>query len=434
MRDLIKRVETVVGDQLAVRDRDDEIAGREKMDGATRRQFAQAIAQREAAVLATDQMQQGLGAPSPSEEQQIVRSALDSLFGLGRLQRYIDDPRWADIYVNGHDNVWLVTADGEKFAGEPVADSDDDLIAMIKAAARRGALSERMWDFANPTLDLQLPDGSRLNALGWVVRRPSISIRRHNYDINDLKQLVGPTISHSLFEFCKASMRARMNILVAAGTGVGKTTFLRCLINEVGPEERLVTIEDSLELALSKFPHLHPDLLETESREANMEGEGAIPMETLVRNTLRMKPDRVIVGEIRGQEVLPMLLAMSQGNDGSLSTIHADSSAQVFDRLRLYMSMTEQGFGAAQTNMLVANSIDFIIQLRKLEDGKTRVIESIREVRGATEQNVDSNEIYVPDLTGRAIPGSAMSDDRMARLTARGFDHRLHTPQGGVWT
>ena len=403
------------------------------MDGGTRRQFAQSIAQREAAAMTTDLLQRGQQAPTEAEEQQIVRSALDSLFGLGRLQQYIDDPRWADIYVNGYDNVWLVTANGEKVQGEPVADSDDDLISMIKAAARRGTLSERMWDFANPTLDLNLPNGSRLNALGWVVTRPSISIRRHNYDINDLKQLVGPTISHSLYEFCKAAMRARMNILVAAGTGVGKTTFMRCLINEIRPEERLVTIEDSLELALSKFGHLHPDLLETESREANMEGEGAITMEQLVKNTLRMKPDRVIVGEIRGAEVLPMLLAMSQGNDGSLSTIHADSSAQVFDRLRLYMSMTEQRFTAGQTNMLVANSIDFIIQLRKLEDGKTRVIESIREVRGATEQNVDSNEIYVPDQTGRAIPGSAMSDERMSKLTAKGFDHRLHTPQGGVW-
>lgn len=434
MRDLIRRVEGAVGDQLAARDREDELAGRAKMDGATRRQFAQSIAQREAAGLTTELLQQGQQAPTQAEEQQVVRSALDALFGLGRLQQYIDDPRWADIYVNGYDNVWLVTADGDKVAGEPVADSDADLISMVKAAARRGTLSERMWDFANPTLDLNLPDGSRLNALGWVVTRPSISIRRHNYDINDLKQLVGPTLSHSLYEFCKAAMRARMNILVAAGTGVGKTTFLRCLINEIPPEERLVTIEDSLELALSKFAHMHPDLLETEAREANMEGEGAISMETLVRNTLRMKPDRVIVGEIRGAEVLPMLLAMSQGNDGSLSTVHADSSAQVFDRLRLYMSMTEQRFTAAQTNMLVANSIDFIIQLRKLDDGKTRVIESIREVRGATDLTVDSNEIYVPDQTGRAVPGSAMSDERMSRLTAKGFDHRLHTPQGGVWT
>ena len=314
-----------------------------------------------------------------------------------------------------------------------MANSDEELIQLVKTAARKGALSERMWDFSNPTLDLNLPGGARLNALGWVVTRPSISIRRHNYDINRLKQLVGTSLSHSLFEFCKAAMKSRMNILVSAGTGVGKTTFLRCLINEIPPEERLVTIEDSLELALSNFSDLHPDLLETEARLPNMEGEGAIPMEDLVRNTLRMKPDRVIVGEIRGDEVLPMLLAMSQGNDGSLSTIHADSSAQVFDRLRLYMSMTEQGFNSEQTNMLVANSIDFIIQLRKLDDGKSRVIESIREVRGATGGNVDSNEIYTPDQTGRGVPASTMSDARMKKLINAGFDHRLHTEVGGAW-
>lgn len=434
MRETIKQVELTVGELLAQRDREDELAGRQVMDEGSRRQFALSLAQRELATISTRQMQAGGTVLSAAEEQGIIRSALDSLFGLGRLQQYIDDPRFSDIYVNGYDNVWLVTPDGHKVAGEPVADSDEDLIAMIKGAARRGALSERQWDFANPTLDLNLPGGARLNALGWVVTRPSISIRRHNYEINRLKQLVGPTMSHSLFEFCKAAMRSRMNILVSAGTGVGKTTFLRCLINEIEPHERLVTIEDSLELALSNFADMHPDLLETEAREANLEGEGAIPMEALVRNTLRMKPDRVIVGEIRGDEVLPMLLAMSQGNDGSLSTIHADSSAQVFDRLRLYMSMTEQGFSPAQTNMLVANSIDLIIQLRKLDDGRTRVIESIREVRGGTEHTVDSNEIYKPDATGRGVPSSPMSDDRMAKLMAAGFDHRLLTSQGGVWT
>lgn len=432
-KDLVKRVEFSVGEQLADRDRIDEAAGSQRMDSGTRRQFAQSLAQKELAAISTERLQTSLAGLSVEEEQHIIRTAIDSLFGLGLLQQYIDDPRWSDIYVNGYDNVWLVTPDGQKFPGEPVADSDEHLIAMVKGAARRSALAERQWDFANPTLDLNLPGGARLNALGWVVTRPSISIRRHNYDINRLKQLVGSTLSHSLFEFCKAAMASRMNMLVSAGTGVGKTTFLRCLINEIPPEERLVTIEDSLELALSHFSDLHPDLLETEARQANMEGEGAIGMHDLVRNTLRMKPDRVIVGEIRGNEVLPMLLAMSQGNDGSLSTVHADSSSQVFDRLRLYMSMTEQGFSAAQTNMLVANSIDFIIQLRKLDDGKTRVIESIREVRGATEQNVDSNEIFAPDHTGRGVPSSAMSDGRMKKLTANGFDHRLHTPMGGVW-
>ena len=432
MKELTRRIETVVGDRLAADDRTAELAGRPKMDAATRRQFAMSLAQTELAAIGTERLQSGAPSLDQPTEQQIIRGALDALFGLGRLQQYIDDPRYSDIFVNGYDSVWLNTPDGRSTPGEPVADSDEDLIRMIKGAARRGGLSERQWDFANPMLDLTLPDGSRLNAMGWVVTRPSISIRRHNFDISRLKQLVGTSLSHSLFEFCKAAMQARMNILVSADIGVGKTTFLRCLINEIDPFERLVTIEDSLELALSQFGDLHPNLLETEAREANMEGEGAISMEDLVRNTLRMKPDRVIVGEIRGDEVLPMLLAMSQGNNGSLSTIHAQSSAQVFDRLRLYMSMTKQRFAAAQTNMLVANSIDLIIHLRRLGDG--RVVESVREVRGGTELKVDSNEVYRPDETGRGVPSSAMSDERMKRLIACGFDHRLLTPEGGVWT
>ena len=268
--------------------------------------------------------------------------------------------------------------------------------------------------------------------MAWVVQRPAVTIRRHNFDLYRLKQLVGPTMSDSLYHFCKAAVRGRFNILVAGGTGAGKTTFLRCLINEIDPEERLVTVEDSLELGLHRFGDLHPDLIEAEAREANMEGVGAVPMHELVRNTLRMDPDRVIVGEIRGVEVLPMMLAMSQGNDGSLSTIHADSSRAVFSRLQMYMAMTPERFDVKSTNLMVANAIDFIVHVAQLPS-QERVITSVREVVGADGEMMISNEVYHPDDTRRAVPAYPFQDATIARLEWAGFDRGWHTSGRGAW-
>lgn len=429
---LTREVEIRVGERLTARDREDETSGRAAMTRRTRQQYARKLIRDEIEELSQSQLRDEGAVLSPADEEDLQRAIINRLFGLGKLQDYIDDERWTDIYVNGHDVVWLVGRDGVKVRGEPVADSDEELITMIQTAARRGALSEKKWDFSTPTLDLNLPSGDRLNALAWVVQRPSVSIRRHNFEIFQLEQLVGNALSDSLYAFCQAAVRSRMNILVAGGTGAGKTTFLRCLINEMDPSERLVTIEDSLELGLHRFGDRHQDLLETEAREANMEGVGAFEMADLVRNTLRMKPDRVIVGEIRGAEVLPMLLAMSQGNDGSLSTIHADSSQMVFDRLQMYMGLTEQRFEPAVTNMMVANSLHFVIHMAQLPS-KERVVTSVREVRGADGAMVTSNEVYAPDQTGRAVPSTPISDANMERLERGGFDRQWHTLANGGW-
>lgn len=431
--DVVRRVHTSVGEALNERDGADEAAGRPTLSALDRQQFARHVIRQHLTQLGRERLQNGTPLLAADEESELERTVFNRLFGLGKLQDYIDDPRYTDINVNGNDVVWLLRKDGVKVRGEPVAGSDDELIEIIQTQARRGALSERKWDFSSPTLDLNLPSGDRLNALAWVVQRPSVSIRRHNFDIYRLKQLIGPNISESLYHFCRAAVQARFNILVAGGTGAGKTTFLRCLINEIAPEERLVTIEDSLELGLHRFSDMHPDLIEAEAREANIEGVGEVPMHELVRNSLRMKPDRVIVGEIRGAEVLPMMLAMSQGNDGSLSTIHADSSNAVFSRLQMYMAMTPERFDPVSTNLMVANALHFVVHLAQLPTGE-RVITSVREVRGADGEMVTSNEVYSPDSTGRAVPGVSFSDVTMERLERAGFQRSWHTRAGGVWT
>src|SRR5690606_36407110 len=202
------------------------------------------------------------------------------------------------------------------------------------------------WDHAQPELNLQLPNGDRLHALMAVSGRPPVSIRRHDFDIHRIGQLVDRNVCDELLAgFLAAAVRARANVIVAGGPGPGKTTMLRWLRNEIDPAERLITIEDSLEIGLERFDDLHPDHETLEARDANTEGVGAFTLADLVRSALRMDPQRVIVGEVRGSEVVPMLLAMSQGNDGSMCSIHADSSKGVFGRLAMYAAMTPERLG-----------------------------------------------------------------------------------------
>jgi len=430
---VVERLHMTVGERLSEQARAAERGGEVALSEQDRRQFALSLIRAELDAEHKARLGRVAAVLSPAEEDEVERAVMNRLFGLGKLQDYLDDDEISDITLYGHDVVWLTRRDGSKTRGEPVAGSDPELRALIQAAARRGSLSEKTWDAASPDLDLQLPSGDRLHALGWVTQRPAISIRRHNFELHRLKQLVPETVSPSLHAFFAAMVRAKLNVIVAGETGAGKTTLLRCLLNEIDPAERLVTIEDSLELGISRFEGLHPDLIEAEAREANTEGVGAYSMAKLVRQTLRMNPGRVVVGEIRGHEVTPMLLAMSQGNDGSMSTVHADSSASVFSRIAMYTAMSPEGFDTATTALMVANAVHIVIHLSRLPTGE-RVVTSVREVVGADGSQVVSNEIYAPDETRRARPAAMITEPVMRRLEAAGFDPSWHQPGRGSWT
>ena len=306
-RAVAKAVRRAVGERLT------EVVAQAELDegrtiaGENRRMLARKLIGDQLQQHDADLVRKGTSPLGDTEREGIIRSILDELFALGRVQRYIDDPEISDIVINGADTVWLTYRNGIKVQGEPVADSDDHLIELVQTAARRGR-SEHRWDPASPRLDLQLPSGDRLNAVAWVSGRPSISIRRHDFDIHRLKQLIDlGTIQEPLLHLLKAMVLARFNIIIAGGTGAGKTTFMRCLINEIPSEERLVTVEDSLELGIDRFAHLHPDHVDLEARTANVEGVGELGMNELAINALRMNPDRLIVGEVRGDEALTLL-------------------------------------------------------------------------------------------------------------------------------
>lgn len=430
-RSLVDRVRRAVGEKLNQRAAEAEASGRPPIVGENRRMLARSLINEEIERHDTRTMANGLAVLSEEDRDELAKSVVNELFELGRIQQYVDDPSNTDIAINGHDNVWLVKRDGSKVMGGPVAESDEHLIEIIQTAARRGR-SEQRWDPSSPLLDMQLSSGDRLNAIAWVSGRPSVSIRRHDFDIHRLKQLVGlGTITEPIYHLLKAMVLARFNIVVAGGTGAGKTTLLRCLINEVPPQERLVTVEDSLEIGLDRFSDLHPDYVDLEAREANVEGVGNLTMDDLAINALRMNPGRLIVGEVRGDEALTLLLACTQGNDGAMCTVHADSSSGVFGRLQMYLAMTKERFTADAANMMVAQGIDCVIHVAKLPAGG-RAITSIREVTGADGEMMISNEIYGPDKSGRATARFRFTDGRLRRLERVGYDRRwLDTP--GEW-
>jgi Flp pilus assembly CpaF family ATPase len=371
----------------------------------------------------------GGNAPGPAEEQAVARLVLAMLFGLGVLQLFIEDPAVENIDVNGADLAFVSFADGTKQMVGPVAESDEELVAVVRAAAARFGLAERRFDSAQPELDLRLPDGSRLSAVMAVTERPVIDIRRHRLSDHDLGDLVLlGMLDEELASFLGAAVRAKRNILVSGAMNAGKTTLLRALAAEIPADERIVTIEQALELGLDKQANRHPDCVAMEARLANIEGVGAISMAQLVRRSLRMNASRVIVGEVLGDEVIPMLNAMSQGRAGSMGTIHADSSVGVFRRLAAYAVQSPERLPLEATNLLIAGSIHFVVHVDVAEVPgelrRLRQVTSVREVIDAEGPMIVSNEIWKPGPTGRARPSAPLRDVTAAALAGQGYDGR----------
>jgi len=369
---------------------------------------------------------------SATEEDDLARAAFDALFRMDRLQRLLDDPSIENINANGCDQVWVRYADGRREQVAPIASSDAELEEMLRTAAARTGIGERRFDRGSPRLSLQLPDGSRLFALMAVSAQPCVSIRRHRYlrvTLDDLVRL--GTLDHALRELLRAAMLARKSVIICGGTGAGKTTLLRAMAADIPPSERLVTIEDSLELGLDRFGDLHPDVVALEAREPNLEGEGGVSLAELVRWALRMSPDRVIVGEARGEEVLALLNAMSQGTDGSMATLHASSSRGAFSKLATYAVQAPERLPLEATNLLVANAVHLVVHIA--QDQGRRYVSSVREVLDAEGPMVVSNEIFRPGPDGRAVPGVPIRADTLDQLEAVGFDPALLDRPQGWW-
>ncbi|MFD1542251.1 CpaF family protein [Nonomuraea guangzhouensis] len=422
---LVKRFRQEVGDRLAHQRRLDQVNGLASMTGEDERQFARALISQVLEEHARSEIGLGRTPPTVEEEEALAAGIHAALFGVGRLQPLLDDPEVENIDINGCDRVFVSYADGQELMREPVAESDDELIELIQILAAYSGLSSRPFDTANPQLDLRLPDGSRLSAVMDVTLRPAVSIRRSRLGKVFMSDLVGNgTLSPEVGRFLSAVVGARKNIMIAGSTNAGKTTLLRALANEIPPYERLITVERALELGLDQFPELHPNVVAFEQRLPNSEGQGEITMAELVRRSLRMNPSRVIVGEVLGDEIVTMLNAMTQGNDGSLSTIHANSSMEVFNRISTYALQAGERLPIDATHMLIAGAIDFVVFVEKRNDysrGGTlrRYVSSIREVNGC-DGRVLSSEVFIPGADGSATPHAPVSC--LEELAAHGYN------------
>jgi Flp pilus assembly CpaF family ATPase len=428
---LVRRLREEVAEVLARQRREDAANGLPQMTAEDERQFARAVVGRVLETHARGEIASGRTPPSALEEQELADGIHAALFGVGRLQPLLDDPMVENVDINGCDRVFVGFADGHEEMGDPVAESDDELVELIQTLAAYSGLASRPFDSANPQLDLRLPDGSRLSALMGVCSRPSVSIRRARLSRVSLDMLVEyGTMSPDLASFLSSAVAARKNIMIAGATNAGKTTMLRALANEIPPEERLITVERALELGLGEFEDLHPNVLSMEERLPNSEGQGAIVMADLVRRSLRMNPSRVIVGEVLGDEIVTMLNAMSQGNDGSLSTIHANSSLEVFNRICTYAIQSAERLPADATMMLIAGAIDFVVFVERRNEFSAggelrRIITSVREVNGV-DGRVLSSEIFQAGPDGLAQPAAPISC--LPELQAVGY--RASAPAG----
>ena len=327
------------------------------------------------------------------EKEQLIEEVLDEVFGLGPLEPLLQDPTISDILVTTPRLVYIERAG--KLYRTPVQFKDDSHLLRIieKIVSRVG----RRIDESSPMVDARLPDGSRVNAVipPLAVDGPLLSIRRFGRDPLTHEDLVrNLTVTPDMLRLLRGCIQAKLNIIISGGTGAGKTTLLNALSVFIAEDERIVTIEDAAELQLKQ---VHVARLET--RPPNIEGQGAVRQRQLVINALRMRPDRIIVGEVRGEEALDMLQAMNTGHDGSLTTIHANSCRDAISRLETMVGMANSNMSLRSLRQQVSSAVDLFIHLARLSDG-TRRVTHITECVGMEEETVTLQDIFVFDRLG----------------------------------
>ncbi len=372
---------------------------------------------------------------TPAEEDELGIRVRAQIFGLAELERLVaDDDTVENVFCNGWDTILRRHADGRREQVTPITEDDEALTELLRQAAATQGRTERRFDAGRPWVSFRLSDGSRMTAVREVSGRTIFALRRHRHSEATIEQLRSlGSLSDLLASLLTAAVRSRRNMLIVGGTDAGKTTLLRALLNEVPRTERLVTVEDALELQLSRHSERHPDLVELECRESNIEGHGEVTMRDLTRLALRLSPDRVIVGEARGPEILDMFAAMSQGNDGSMGTLHARSTADAFVQIMRYALKAPERLSPEAVAVDIAASLDLIVHVAKTRDER-RVVTSVREVVGHDGAMALSNEVLGPDHHGRAVPtGTPFRASTLDALIDGGFDPALMEIPDGGW-
>jgi pilus assembly protein CpaF len=330
---------------------------------------------------------------SLGEQEKLQSELLDEVFGLGPLEPLLADPKISDILVNGRNNVFIERAGILSKVDTSFRDDQHLLQIIDRIVARVG----RRVDESSPMVDARLPDGSRVNAIipPLALDGPALSIRRFGTGPLAANELVkAKSISPEMLQMLEAAVRARISILISGGTGAGKTTLLNVLSQYIPPNERLVTIEDAAELQLAQ-----QNIVRLETRPPNVEGQGAVRQRQLLINSLRMRPDRIIIGEVRGEEAFDMLQAMNTGHEGSMTTIHANTPRDALSRLESMVAMTNFNLPERTVRQQMASAISIVVQLSRMSDG-TRKVVNISEITGMEENVISMQEIFTFNRKG----------------------------------
>ena len=367
--------------------------------------------------------------------QQIFDEILDELTGFGPIQPLLDDPDISEVMVNGPKKVFIEK--GGKLMKSAVTFEDDDHV--LRIIDRIILPLGRRVDADTPTVDARLPDGSRVNAVIQPVSidGPSITIRKFKKDKLSIQQLIDyGSLTSQMAEFIRACVLAHLNIVISGGTGSGKTTLLNVLSSYIPEQERIITIEDAAELQLQQ-----DHVLRMETKVANTDGKGAVSIRDLVRNSLRMRPDRIVVGECRGGETLDMLQAMNTGHDGSLTTLHSNSPRDAISRMETMVLMAGMDLPLKVVRQQISSAVDLIIQQTRLKDG-SRKVTAITEVVGMEGDIVVLTDIFKFEQTGIGQNSKIIGELKATgirpiftpRLEAAGFKlgAEVFMPPGGI--
>ncbi len=335
------------------------------------------------------------------EQEQVQSDLLDEVFGLGPLEALLKDPKISDILINGKNSVFVEKGGLLRKVDTSFRDDRHLLQIIDRIVSRVG----RRVDESSPMVDARLPDGSRVNAIipPLALDGPSMSIRRFGTGPIASNQLVAlKSISAEMMEVLAAAVRARITILISGGTGAGKTTFLNILSRYIPQSERIITIEDAAELQLAQ-----ENLVRLETRPPNVEGQGAIRQRQLLINCLRMRPDRIILGEVRGEEAFDMLQAMNTGHEGSMATIHANTTRDAMTRLESMVAMSNLNLPEKTVRQQIAAAISIVVQVSRMSDG-TRKVVSVSEITGMEENVISMQDIFTFSKKGIGPDGKVI--------------------------
>jgi pilus assembly protein CpaF len=354
---------------------------------------------------------------SANERERVIKEVQHELFGLGPLEPLLADPTVSDILVNSYARIYIERRG--KLERTSVAFKDDE--HLMRVIERIVSSVGRRIDESSPMVDARLADGSRVNAIipPLSIDGPVLSIRRFGAEPLRMNSLIeNRALTREIADMLEMCVKARLNVLISGGTGAGKTTLLNALSAYIPEDERIVTIEDSAELQLQQ-----PHVVRLETRPPNIEGRGEVTQRDLVRNALRMRPDRIVIGEVRGGEAIDMLQAMNTGHDGSLTTIHANTPRDALARIETMIQMTGMRLSDRAMRQQVASALDLVVQAARLSDGSRRVT-SISEITGMEGETITMQEIFLYERTGVDREGKVIGRFRTTGIRPR-FSERL---------